>query len=122
MVPASVREGPGGQLVYNTSSMLVRLIGATGRDIVGANLDTYNLMWMGADIPAVIRTLAMRSSTSAAKDIHINDWISARDGPLDTMFIAELRSRAWDYGRSDSAILVARPCGPTSRTTYGRWP
>jgi hypothetical protein len=32
-----VREGVGGQLVYSTSSML-RLIEATGGDIVGANL------------------------------------------------------------------------------------
>jgi sugar phosphate isomerase/epimerase len=80
MVAASVREGAGGQLVFNTSSMFLRLIGATGGDIVGANLDPYNLMWMGADIPAVIRALAMRSSTSAAKDIHINDGFRGATG------------------------------------------
>jgi hypothetical protein len=115
---ASVREGVGGQLVYSTSSML-RLIEATGGDIVGANLDPSHLMWMGADIPTVIRTLGDAIFHVYAKDIRINDWISARDGLLDTVPITEPGSRAWNYGRSDSAIPAARPPGPTWRTTYG---
>jgi sugar phosphate isomerase/epimerase len=96
-----------------------RLIESTGGGIVGANLVPSHLMWMGADIPIVMRTLGDAIFHVRAKDIHINDWISARDGLLDTVFITELRSRAWDYGCSDSAILATRSSGPTSCTTYG---
>jgi sugar phosphate isomerase/epimerase len=78
-------------------------------------------MWMGADIPTVIRTLGDAIFGVHAKDIHINDWISARNGLLDMVLITELHSRAGDYGHSGSAILAARPSGPTSCTTYGRW-
>ena len=49
-------------------------------DVVGANLDPSHLMWMGADIPTVIRTLGDAIFHVHAKDIRINDWIAARDG------------------------------------------
>ena len=49
-------EACGSQLVYNVSTLL-RLIDAAGDDVVGANLDPSHLMWMGADIPTVIRAL-----------------------------------------------------------------
>jgi hypothetical protein len=73
---------------------VVRLIEATGGDIVGAKLDPSHLMSMGADIPTVIRTLGDAIFHVHAKGIHINDWISARDRLLDTVFITELHSRA----------------------------
>src|SRR6185312_5105919 len=94
-------EACGGQLVYSTSTML-RLIEATGGDVVGANLDPSHLMWMGADIPTVIRTLGEAIFHVHAKDIRVNDWISARDGLLDTV-----------------AITAARRSGPTSSTASG---
>ncbi len=89
-------EACGGQLVHSTSTML-RLIEATGGDVVGANLDPSHLMWMGADIPTVIRTLGDAIFHVHAKDIRINDWIAARDGLLDTVPITEPGSRAWNY-------------------------
>jgi sugar phosphate isomerase/epimerase len=89
-------EACGGQLVHNTSTML-RLIDATDSDVVGANLDPSHLMWMGADIPTVIRTLGPAIFHVHAKDIRINDWIAARDGLLDTVPITEPGSRAWNY-------------------------
>ncbi len=89
-------EACGGQLVHNTSTMF-RLIEATGGDVVGANLDPSHLMWMGADIPTVIRTLGTAIFHVHAKDIRVNDWIAARDGLLDTVPITEPGSRAWNY-------------------------
>jgi sugar phosphate isomerase/epimerase len=89
-------EACGGQLVHNTSTML-RLIEATDSDVVGANLDPSHLMWMGADIPTVIRTLGTAIFHVHAKDIRVNDWIAARDGLLDTGPITEPGSRAWNY-------------------------
>jgi sugar phosphate isomerase/epimerase len=89
-------EACGGQLVHNTSTML-RLIEVTGSDVVGANLDPSHLMWMGADIPTVVRTLGTAIFHVHAKDIRVNDWIAARDGLLDTVPITEPDSRAWNY-------------------------
>jgi sugar phosphate isomerase/epimerase len=66
-------------------------------DVVGANLDPSHLMWMGADIPTVIRTLGEAIFHVHAKDIRVNDWISARDGLLDTVPITEPGARAWNY-------------------------
>ena len=104
-------EACGGQLVHSTSTML-RLIEATGADVVGANLDPSHLMWMGADIPTVIRTLGDAIFHVHAKDIRINNWISARDGLLDTVPITEPGSRAWNYvtlglGHPDGATFWA---------------
>jgi sugar phosphate isomerase/epimerase len=76
---------------------MLRLIEATGGDVVGANLDPSHLMWMGADIPTVIRTLGEAIFHVHAKDIRINEWISARDGLLDTVPVTEPGSRAWNY-------------------------
>lgn len=89
-------EACGGQLVHSTLTML-RLIEATGGDVVGANLDPSHLMWIGADIPTVIRTLGGAIFHVHAKDIRINDWIPARDGLLDTVPITEPGSSAWNY-------------------------
>lgn len=89
-------EACGGQLVQSTSTML-RLIEATGGDVVGANLDPSHLMWMGADIPTVIRSLGEAIFHVHAKDIRINDWVSTRDGLLDTVPITQPGSRAWNY-------------------------
>ena len=61
------------------------------------NLDPSHLMWMGADISTVIRTLGDAIFHVHAKDIRINDWIAARDGLLDTVPITEPGSRAWNY-------------------------
>src|SRR6478736_4764418 len=80
-----------------TTSTMLRLIEATGGDVVGANLDPSHLMWMGADIPTVIRTLGEAIFHVHAKDIRINDWISSRDGLLDTVPITEPAARAWNY-------------------------
>jgi sugar phosphate isomerase/epimerase len=58
---------------------MLRLIEATGGDVVGANLDPSHLMWMGAHIPTVIRTLGEVIFHVHAKDIRINDWVATRD-------------------------------------------
>jgi sugar phosphate isomerase/epimerase len=106
-------EACGGQLVHSVSTML-RLIEATGGGVVGANLDPSHLMWMGADIPTVIRTLGEAIFHVHAKDIRVNECISARDGLLDTVPITEPGSRAWN----DVTLGLGHPGGPTFRADF----
>jgi sugar phosphate isomerase/epimerase len=101
-------EACGGQLVHNTSTML-RLIDATDGNVVGANLDPSHLMWMGADIPTVIRSLGKAIFHVHAKDIRVNDWIAGRDGLLDTVPITDPGSRAWNY----VTLGLGHPAGAT---------
>jgi sugar phosphate isomerase/epimerase len=89
-------EACGGQLVHNVSTMQ-RLIEATGADVVGANLDPSHLMWMGADIPAVIRALGEHIFHVHAKDVRINRWVADNDGLLDTVAHTRPGLRAWNY-------------------------
>lgn len=84
------------QLVYSAST-LQRLAEAAGSDVVGANLDPSHLMWMGADIPSVIRTLGDAIIHVHAKDVRINAAVAARDGVLDTHAMSEGALRAWNY-------------------------
>jgi sugar phosphate isomerase/epimerase len=104
-------ESCGGQLVHTTSTML-RLIEATGGDVVGANLDPSHLMWMGADIPSVIRAYGDKIYHVHAKDIRINGWVAGPDGLLDTVALTQPGSRAWNYvtlglGHPDGAAFWA---------------
>ncbi|MFI6578541.1 sugar phosphate isomerase/epimerase family protein [Nocardiopsis sp. NPDC050513] len=90
-------EACGGQLVHSVSSM-VRLIESVGDpEVVGANLDPSHLMWMGADIPTVIRELGGSIFHVHAKDIRVNGPRAARDGLLDTVAITDPGDRAWNY-------------------------
>jgi sugar phosphate isomerase/epimerase len=90
-------EACGHQLVHCVSGLL-RLIDSTGADgVVGANLDPSHLMWMGADIPSVIRSLGDAIFHVHAKDIRVNSWIAQRDGLLDAGVITDPLSRAWNY-------------------------
>lgn len=54
-------------------------------------------MWMGADIPAVIRSLGESIFHVHAKDIRINRWNADNDGLLDTVPITTPHDRAWNY-------------------------
>ena len=89
-------EACGGQLVHTVSG-LHRLIEATDADVVGANLDPSHLMWMGADIPTVISSLAGSIFHVHAKDVRVNRATAARDGLLDPTPIDRARDRAWNY-------------------------
>jgi sugar phosphate isomerase/epimerase len=89
-------EACGSQLVYNVSTLL-RLIDAAGDDVVGANLDPSHLMWMGADIPTVIRALGSAIFHVHAKDIRVQRPHADRDGVLDTLPIEQADSRSWNY-------------------------
>lgn len=89
-------EACGGQLVHNVSS-LHRLIDATDADVVGANLDPSHLMWMGADIATVIRSLGSSIFHVHAKDVRVNRWNAERDGLLDTVAHTQPGARAWNY-------------------------
>jgi sugar phosphate isomerase/epimerase len=89
-------EACGSQLVHTVSS-LQRLIDHAGADVVGANLDPSHLMWMGADIPSVIRALGPSIFHVHAKDVRINPWAAATDGLLDTVPITAPHRRAWNY-------------------------
>ncbi|REE75601.1 sugar phosphate isomerase/epimerase [Rhodococcus wratislaviensis] len=104
-------EACGGQLVHSASAML-RLIDSAGADVVGANLDPSHLMWMGADIPTVIRALGTSIFHVHAKDIRINAWTAQRDGLLDTGPLTDPLGRAWNYvtlglGHPDGATFWA---------------
>jgi sugar phosphate isomerase/epimerase len=89
-------EACGGQLVH-TISGLHRLIEATDPEVVGANLDPSHLMWMGADIPSVIASLAGSIFHVHAKDVRVNRAVAARDGLLDPTPIDRPQDRAWNY-------------------------
>jgi sugar phosphate isomerase/epimerase len=89
-------EACGGQLVHTVSG-LHRLIEATDPAVVGANLDPSHLMWMGADIPTVIDSLAGSIFHVHAKDVRVNRRIAARDGLLDPTPIDRAQDRAWNY-------------------------
>lgn len=89
-------EACGSQLVHNVSTM-IRLIEAVGDDVVGANLDPSHLMWMGADIPTVIRSLGSAIYHVHAKDIRVERPHADRDGLLDTLPIERASDRAWNY-------------------------
>ncbi|WP_037144980.1 sugar phosphate isomerase/epimerase family protein [Rhodococcoides fascians] len=86
----------GSQLVYNVSTMK-RLADATDPTVVGANLDPSHLMWMGADIPSVIRSLGSRIFHVHAKDVRINRHNAAHNGVLDTVDVTDPHARAWNY-------------------------
>lgn len=96
------------QLVYNASTML-RLIETVGDDVVGANLDPSHLMWMGADIPTVIRALGKSIIHVHAKDMRINTVVAGRDGLLDTTPMANADARAWNY----VTLGLGQPAGET---------
>jgi len=89
-------EACGSQLVYNVSTLL-RLIDAAGDDVVGANLDPSHLMWMGADIPTVIRSLGSAIFHVHAKDIRVQRPQADRDGLLDILPIERAGHRSWNY-------------------------
>jgi sugar phosphate isomerase/epimerase len=89
-------EACGGQLVHTVSG-LHRLIDATDSEVVGANLDPSHLMWMGADIPTVIGSLAGSIFHVHAKDVRVNRAVAGRDGLLDPTPIDRARDRAWNY-------------------------
>jgi sugar phosphate isomerase/epimerase len=96
------------QLVYSSSTML-RLIESVGEDVVGANLDPSHLMGMGADIPAVIRTLGESIFHVHAKDTRINTVVTARDGLLTTDPMEKANVRAWNY----VTLGLGHPAGET---------
>jgi sugar phosphate isomerase/epimerase len=89
-------EACGSQLVHSVSTMF-RLIEAAGDDVVGANLDPSHLMWMGADIPTVIRALGSAIFHVHAKDIRVQKQNADRDGLLDALPIERASDRSWNY-------------------------
>jgi sugar phosphate isomerase/epimerase len=89
-------EMHGRQLVFNVATMK-RLQGIVGDDVVGANLDPSHLMWMGADILAVIRALGSSIFHVHAKDARIERPNAAVNGILDTLPPARTADRSWNY-------------------------
>ncbi|MFE4834612.1 sugar phosphate isomerase/epimerase family protein [Arthrobacter sp. NPDC056691] len=89
-------EMHGRQLVFNVAT-LKRLQGIVGDDVVGANLDPSHLMWMGADILAVIRALGPSIFHVHAKDARIERPNTAVNGILDTLPPARTVDRSWNY-------------------------
>jgi sugar phosphate isomerase/epimerase len=89
-------EMHGRQLVFNVATMH-RLREAVGEDVVGANLDPSHLMWMGADILAVIRSLGPAIFHVHAKDTRVERPNAAANGILDTLPPAHAADRSWNY-------------------------
>lgn len=89
-------EMHGRQLVFNVATMK-RLQGIVGEDVVGANLDPSHLMWMGADILAVIRALGSTIFHVHAKDARIERSNADVNGILDTLPPARTGERSWNY-------------------------
>lgn len=89
-------EMHGRQLVFNVATMK-RLQGIVGDDVVGANLDPSHLLWMGADILAVIRALGSSIFHVHAKDARIERANADINGILDTLPPARTGERSWNY-------------------------
>lgn len=89
-------EMHGRQLVFNVAT-LKRLQGIVGDDVVGANLDPSHLMWMGADILAVIRALGPAIFHVHAKDARIDRANAGVNGILDTLPPSRAAERSWNY-------------------------
>ena len=89
-------EMHGNQLVFNAAT-LKRLRAAVDPDVVGANLDPSHLMWMGADILAVIRELGPAVFHVHAKDARIDPHNAGADGRLDTLPPERAAERSWNY-------------------------
>ncbi len=89
-------EMHGQQLVFNVATMQ-RLQGLVGDDVVGANLDPSHLMWMGADILAVVRALGSSIFHVHAKDARIDRSNTAVNGILDTLPPSAATLRSWNY-------------------------
>lgn len=89
-------EPCGNQLVHNVATML-RLLEEVDNAAVGANLDPSHLMWMGADIPAVIQSLGSAIYHVHAKDIRVELPNARPNGMLDTIPLDRARDRAWNY-------------------------
>ncbi|HMR50526.1 MAG TPA: sugar phosphate isomerase/epimerase [Arachnia sp.] len=84
------------QLVFNPTT-LRRLQDEVGDDVVGANLDPSHLMWMGADIPTVIRALGSSIFHVHAKDARVETHNLAVNGINDTLPPARSAERSWNY-------------------------
>lgn len=85
----------GGQLVYNTETML-KLRDVTG-EIVGCNFDPSHMMWMGGNALAAVSKLG-----SAIYHVHIKDtWINPVKVGLNTLFETkpevDILERSWNF-------------------------
>lgn len=89
-------EMHGRQLVFNVAT-LQRLQAAVGDDVIGANLDPSHLMWMGADILAVVHALGSSIFHVHAKDARIERRNTDVNGLLDTLPPAAAAARSWNY-------------------------
>ena len=89
-------EMHGRQLVFNPSTMR-RLRNEVGDDVVGANLDPSHLIWMGADIPTVIRDLGPMIYHLHAKDARVERANLAVNGINDTLPPSAAVDRSWNY-------------------------
>jgi sugar phosphate isomerase/epimerase len=85
----------GGQLVYNTETM-IRLRDAAG-DTVGANYDPSHMMWMGGEPLSGIRKLRDGIFYVHAKDTRIDRENADPNTLLETKPNARVADRSWNY-------------------------
>jgi hypothetical protein len=71
--------------------------------------DPSHLMWMGADIPTVVRALGSAIFHVHAKDIRLQKPHADRDGLLDTLPIEQAGDRSWNY----VTLGLGHPLGAT---------
>lgn len=99
-----------GFAVYNAETLL-KLRGAAGKAI-GANLDPSHLIWQGADIAQVIKTLKEAVYFFHAKDTAIDRLNTQTNGVLDTKSYANVAERSWvfrtvGYGDADFRKIIS---------------
>ncbi|MEE9195401.1 MAG: sugar phosphate isomerase/epimerase [Alphaproteobacteria bacterium] len=85
----------GGQLVYNTSSML-KLRDAAG-ETVGANLDPSHMMWMGGEPLSAVRVLGEAIFYAHAKDTRIDPVNAGPNTCIETRTNDQVAARSWNY-------------------------
>lgn len=94
-VPQIALELHPGFCVYNTSTLL-RLREAVGT-VIGANFDPSHLFWQGIDPILAIRALKGAIYHFHAKDTKIDQYITGRNGVLDTPTFDRIEERPWVF-------------------------
>ncbi|TDO93954.1 AP endonuclease family 2 protein [Halanaerobium saccharolyticum] len=82
-------------MVYNPET-LFKLRNEVG-DLIGMNLDSSHLFWMGGDPISAVRELRDAIYFVHAKDVRMERILVDNNGLLDTKTIDEFASRSWNY-------------------------
>ncbi len=112
----------GNQCVYNVPSLL-KLRAAVG-PVVGANLDSSHLFWMGADPLVAAEALGAALYHVHAKDTFLNASVRATTSLLENGSLMDIPARSWSYitfGFGDGEQWWRQFCYRLKMAGYDGW-